>query len=34
MDINEIATQKSSIFVENIRKIEGLLEHTLVKMKN
>jgi len=34
MDINKTATQKSSLFVENIRKIEGLLEQILVKMKN
>jgi hypothetical protein len=34
MDINERETQKSSLFVESIRKIEELLEHTLVKIKN
>jgi len=34
MDINETATQKSSLFVENVRKTEGLLEPARVKMKN
>jgi hypothetical protein len=34
MDINKRATQKSSLFVENIKKIEGLLEHAPVKTKN
>jgi hypothetical protein len=34
MDINKTATQRSSLFVENIKKIEGLLEHATVKTKN